>query len=107
VTGQDHDKNLLVTRIAQETGLEPEKIAEVIRLCLAGLHRITIVDEKGSTAAVMETCFSFGADAAFHLIGLYVSEHQGHGRSDDARVWNEVAVKTRPTMTPLKTEACY
>jgi hypothetical protein len=34
----------------------------------------------------MATCFSFGADAAFHLIGLFASEHHYHGRHDDAGV---------------------
>jgi hypothetical protein len=50
------------------------------------IHRITIIDERGTTAAVMEACFSFGDKAAFHLIGLYVSEHDYHGRDDEAGV---------------------
>ena len=64
---------------------------------LEELHRISIVDEKGPTAAVMEACFSFGAEAAFHLIGIYASEHNYHGRDDDAGVWAEVAKRFIPT----------
>jgi hypothetical protein len=89
--------NGLVVRIAQSTGLQPEKVAEVVQLALEEIHRITIVDEKGPTAAVMEACFSFGDKAAFHLIGLYVSEHDYHGRGDDAGIWNEVAMRFIPT----------
>jgi hypothetical protein len=87
----------LVTRIAQSTGVQPEKVAEVVQLALEGLHRIAIVDEEGPTAAVMEACFSFGDKAAFHLIGLYVSEHDYHGRGDDAGIWNEVAMRFIPS----------
>jgi hypothetical protein len=89
--------NSLVIRIAQSTGLQPEKVAEVVQLALEEIHRIAIVDEKGPTAAVMEACFSFGEKAAFHLIGLYVSEHDYHGRGDDAGIWNEVAMRFIPT----------
>jgi tellurite resistance protein len=91
------ERNDLSTRIAQATGVDPEKVHEVVRLALEELHHITIVHEKGPTAAVMETCFSFGAEAAFHLIGLYISEHDYHGRDDDAGVWREVAMRFIPT----------
>jgi hypothetical protein len=64
--------------------------------CGKEMHRIMIVYERGPTAAAMETCFSFGADAAFHLIGLCASEHHYHGRADDARTWNEVAMRFIP-----------
>jgi UDP-N-acetylmuramoylalanine-D-glutamate ligase len=47
MTGKHRDKICVATRIAQATGLEPEKIADVIQLYLVELHRITIVDEKG------------------------------------------------------------
>jgi hypothetical protein len=90
------EKNDLLTRIAQATGVQPKKVDEVVQLALQELHRITIVDEKGPTAAVMEACFSFGGEAAFHLIGLYVSEHDYHGRHDDAGIWNEVAMRFIP-----------
>jgi hypothetical protein len=90
------EKNDLLTRIAQATGVEPKKVDEVVQLALQEFHRITIVDEKGPTAAVMEACFSFGGEAAFHLIGLYVSEHDYHGRHDDAGIWNEVAMRFIP-----------
>jgi hypothetical protein len=89
MTDKRRDKVEPITRIVQATGLEPEKICEVVYLYLADMHRIMIVDEKGPTAAAMETCFSFGADAAFHLIGLYASNDHYHGRDDDAGVWNE------------------
>jgi hypothetical protein len=39
----------------------------------------------------MEARFSFGDKAAFHLIGLYVSEYDYHGRDDEAGIWVEVA----------------
>jgi hypothetical protein len=90
------DKVEPITRMVQATGLEPEKICEVVYLYLAEMHRIMIVDEKGPTAAAMQTCFSFGADAAFHLFGLYASQDQYHGRDDDAGVWNEVAMRFIP-----------
>jgi hypothetical protein len=45
----------------------------------------------------MEACFSFGDDAAFHFIGLYASEHDYHGRSDEAGTWTEVAKRFIPT----------
>lgn len=96
MTGGHYDSAPWMTRIVQKTGLGPEKIRDVIFLYLAEVHRITIVDEKGPTAAVMETCFSFGADAAFHLIGLYASEHQYHGRDDAAWAWSEVAMRFIP-----------
>src|SRR5580765_2793649 len=91
------ERNDLATRIAQATGVRPEKVCEVVQLALEELHRITIVDEKGPTAAVMEACFSFGGAAAFHLIGLYASEHQYHGRDDDAGIWAEVGRRFIPT----------
>jgi hypothetical protein len=47
----------LATRIAQATGIQPEKLREAVQLALEELHRVTIVDEKGPTAAVMEACF--------------------------------------------------
>jgi len=47
------ERNDLSTRIAQATGIDPEKVHEVVRLALEELHRITIVDEKGPTAAVI------------------------------------------------------
>ena len=80
------DQNGLVARITQSTGVQPEKVAEVVQLALEQLHRITIVDERGPTAAVVEARFSFGDKAAFHLIGLYVSEHDYYGRGDDAGI---------------------
>jgi hypothetical protein len=91
------ESNDLATRIARATGVHPEKICEVVQLALEELHRITIVDEKGPTAAVMEACFSFGGEAAFHLIGLYASEHAYHGQDDDAGMWSEVAMRFIPT----------
>ena len=96
MTDKRRDKVNLSPKIVQATGLEPEKICEVVYLYLAEMHRIMIVDEKGPTAAAMETCFSFGADAAFHLIGLYASNDHYHGRDDDAGVWNEVAMRFIP-----------
>jgi len=68
-----------------------------VQLALQELHRITIVDEKGPTAAAMEACFSFGSKAAFHLMGLFASEHDYHGRKDDAGVWSEIAMRFIPT----------
>jgi hypothetical protein len=91
------ERNGLATRIAQATGIPPEKVCEVVQLALEELHHIMIVDEKGPTAAVMEACFSFGGDAAFHLIGLFVSEHDYHGRDDDAGIWSEVAKRFIPS----------
>ena len=96
MTDKRRDKVEPITRIVQATGLEPEKICEVVCLYLADMHRIMIVDEKGPTAAAMETCFSFGADAAFHLIGVYASNDHYHGRDDDAGAWNEVAMRFIP-----------
>ena len=96
MTDKPRDKVEPITRIVQATGLEPAKICEVVYLYLAAMHRIMIVDEKGPTAAAMETCFSFGADAAFHLIGLYASNDHYHDRDDDAGEWNEVAMRFIP-----------
>jgi hypothetical protein len=90
------ERNDLVARIAQVTNIHPEKVCEVVQLALEELHRIMIVDEKGPTAAVMEACFSFGGEAAFHLIGLFASEHAYHGRDDDAGMWSEVAIRFIP-----------
>ena len=67
--------NDLATRIAQDTGVNPEKVGDVIQHALEELHRMATVDQKDSTAAVMEACFSSGAKAAFHLIGLYATDH--------------------------------
>jgi hypothetical protein len=89
----------LAIQIGLATRLEPERVSEVVTLALEELHRLTIVDEKGPTAAVMEACFSFGSKAAFHLIGLYASEHDYHGRNDDAVIWNEVAMRFIPETT--------
>jgi hypothetical protein len=91
------DQNDLATRIAQATGIQPEKVCKVVQLALQDLHRITIVDEKGLTAAIMEACFSFGGEAAFHLIGLFATDHAYHGRNDDAGIWNEVAMRFIPS----------
>jgi hypothetical protein len=43
----------LSIRIAKQTGLEPVKVGEVVQLALEELHRISIVDERGLTAAMM------------------------------------------------------
>jgi hypothetical protein len=77
--------------------LEEARVSQVIRLALEQPHRTSIVDERGPTAAVEETCFSFGPEAAFHLIGLFVSEHDYHGRDDEAGIWAEVAKRFFPT----------
>lgn len=90
------ERDDLATRIAEATGVQPQKVGDVVRLALQELHRLTIVDEKGPTAAVMETCFSFGGAAAFHLIGLFASEHAYHGRNDSAGMWSEVAMRFIP-----------
>jgi hypothetical protein len=87
----------LATSIAEATGVQPQKVREAVRLALQELHRLTIVDEKGPTAAVMETCFSFGGDAAFHLIGLFASEHAYQGRMDSAGMWSEMAMRFIPS----------
>jgi hypothetical protein len=92
-----NDRADLVSRIAKATGMDAEKVTEVVRLAFEELHRISIIDEKGPTATVMETCFSFGVEAAFHLIGIYASEHDYHGRDDDAGLWAEVAMRIIPT----------
>ena len=91
------ERNDLTTRVGQATGIDPEMVCEVVHLALEELHRISIVDAKGPTAAVMEACFSFGGEAAFHLIGLYASEHDYHGRDDDAGIWNEVVMRFIPS----------
>jgi hypothetical protein len=91
------ERSDLATRIAQATGIQPEKVCEVVQLALEELHRIMIVDEKGPTAAVMEARFSFGGEAAFHLIGLFASEHAYHGRDDDVGMWSEVAMRFIPS----------
>ena len=85
------------TRIAEATDIQPEKVCEVVQLALEELHRIMIIDEKGPTAAVMEACFSFGGEAAFHLIGLFASEHAYHGRDDNVFLWREVAMRFIPS----------
>jgi len=90
------ERSGLATQISRSTGVPPEKVAGVVQLALQELHRISIIDEKGPTAAVMEACFSFGAEAAFHLVGLFVSEHDYHGREDDAGIWSEVAKRFIP-----------
>jgi hypothetical protein len=92
-----HNHGDLASRIAKVTGVDAARVGQVIRLALEELHRISIVDELGPTAAVEETCFSFGPEVAFHLIGLYVSEHDYHGRDDDAGIWAEVAKRFFPT----------
>ena len=91
------EKNGLATRIAQATDIHRGKVCEVVKLALEELHRISIIDEKGPTAAVMEACFSFGDETAFHLIGLFISEHDYHGRDDDAGIWSEVAKRFIPS----------
>jgi hypothetical protein len=87
----------LAARIAQATGVEPGKVTEVVQLAFEELHRIAIVDEKGPTAAVIEACFSFGDEAAFHLMGLYASEHDYHDREDEAGIWSETAMRLIPS----------
>jgi hypothetical protein len=82
------ERDDLKSRIAEKTGVQPTKVTEVVRLALEQLHRLSVVDEKGPTEAVMEACFSFGDAAAFHLIGLFVTEHAYHGRFDDAGIWD-------------------
>jgi hypothetical protein len=86
----------LASRIGWTAGVEPEKVCEVVTLALEEFHRLTIVDEKGMMAAAMEACFAFGADAAFHLMGFLSSDHNYQGRTDEARVWNEVAMRFIP-----------
>jgi hypothetical protein len=90
------ERDDLTTGIAEATGVQPQKVGDVVRLALEELHRLTIVDEKGPTAAVMEACFSFGGEAAFHLIGLFASEHAYHGQNDSAGMWSEVAMRFIP-----------
>jgi hypothetical protein len=94
------EKNGLATRIAQATDIHLGKVCEVVKLALEELHRISIIDEKGPTAAVMEACFSFGDETAFHLIGLFVSEHDYHGRDDDAGIWSEVTTSAVGSLRP-------
>jgi hypothetical protein len=86
----------LTTRIGQTTGVESEKVCEVVTLALVEFHRLTIVDEKGATAAVIEACFLFGADAAFHLMGFLSSGHDYHGRIDEARMWTRWRCASSP-----------
>src|ERR1700730_18061217 len=83
-------------RIARATDVRPEKVGEIVQSALEELHRISLVHEKGPTAAVMAACVSFGDKAAFHLIGLYASERQYHGRGDDAGIWSEIAIRFIP-----------
>ena len=92
----DINRDDLSNRISRATGVQPEKVGEVVQLALEELHRIAIVDEKGPTAAAMKACFSFGAEAAFHLMGLFASEHEYHGRKDDADAWFEIAMRFNP-----------
>jgi hypothetical protein len=96
--GEDMNKEVdLAAQIAQATGVDQEKVPEVVQLALEELHRITIVNEKGPTAAIMEACFCFGGKAAFHLVGLFASDHEYHGRDDDAFMWREVAMRLIPS----------
>lgn len=81
---KQQERKGVALRIARTTGVQPDKVGEVLQLALEELHRIAIVDEKGPTAAAMETTFSFGAEAAFHLMGLFATEHDYHGRKDEA-----------------------
>ena len=92
-----YDQGDFASRIARATAVDETSVREVVRLVLEELHRISIVHEKGPTAAVMETCFSFGAEAAFHLTGIYACEHDYHGRHDDAGAWAELAMRFIPT----------
>ena len=86
----------LAIRIGTRTGVEPGKVCQVVQLAFEELHRLTIVGDKGPTDAAMEARFSFGAEAAFHLIGMFAVENAYHGRIDEAGTWNEVAMRFIP-----------
>lgn len=90
------DRDDLTTRIARGTAVPPEKVGEVVQMALEELHRIAIVDDKGPTAAAMAACFAFGAETAFHLMGLFASEHDYHGRQDEAGMWSEISARLIP-----------
>lgn len=82
--------------IAAKVGIEPEKVSEIVQLALEEFHRQAAVGEKGPTDAAMEACFSFGAEAAFHLIGLFACLHSYRGDFDEAATWNEVGMRFIP-----------
>ena len=46
---------------------------------------------------MMEACFSFGGEAAFHLVGIFSALHEYHGRDDDVFLWREVAKRFIPS----------
>jgi hypothetical protein len=84
------DQPDLATQIGQATGVDPGRVQEIVQLALEELHRITIVHENGPKEAMLEACFCFGGEAAFHLVGLFAATHHYHGQDDDAGMWCDV-----------------
>ncbi|MEE1614044.1 hypothetical protein [Microvirga sp. CF3016] len=82
--------------IAAKVGVEPEKVCEIVQLALEEFHRQTAIGDKGPSDAVMEACFSFGAEAAFHLIGLFACFSAYRGNFDEAAIWEEVGMRLIP-----------
>jgi hypothetical protein len=86
----------MIDDIAAEAGIERDKVCRIVELALAQLHRQTMVGASGPTDAVMDACFSFGADAAFHLIGLFACFQAYRGNFDDAADWDELGMRFIP-----------
>jgi hypothetical protein len=96
-TRQDELRELLARPEPNRTLIHPG-LAEIYRRKVAALHE-ALEDEATREEAMelMEACFSFGAEAAFHLMGLFASENDYHGRKDEAAMWSEVAIRFIPS----------
>lgn len=86
----------LASQISGSTGVAVDMVRGIVTEALSHIHRLAMVGDKGATDAVLETRFSFGEDAAFHLIGFLATSASYKGDLDGARDWNEVAQRFIP-----------
>lgn len=60
----------MIERISQESACDKATVRRIATLVLRELHRVAATDEQVTTAAIMETRWSFGTEACYHLGGL-------------------------------------
>jgi myo-inositol catabolism protein IolC len=66
--------------IVKESGCDSETVRRIATLVLRELHRIAATDENVTTGAIMETYWSFGTEACYHVGGLLMYHDDGTNR---------------------------
>ena len=86
--------NVSASRLANEAGCSEETLQLAATAVLRALHRAAVTHERSATAAVMAARFAFGAEASYHLAGLFE-----HARidTDSGLPWSETMLRLDPS----------